>query len=333
MGRLRWSLRIAATGMLAGTLAATVACGGMSGGSGDLGVWTPGGAPAIIDAGGAVGASSSAAASAGGGSSSSGAGGGGGGSAASGGSSTTGAASGGAGGLPCDVASVLAAKCTSCHSDPPINNALSGLVTYADLTATAKEDATRNEAQLSVVRMQNTASPMPPTSVSVTATAADVATLQNWINAGYPTGSCGSDAGSDSGPGPSPSNVFTGQPAFRSQTGPNSHNAGQDCMGCHANGNGEAPRFSFAGTLYDGHGQPVAGAEVRVVDKNGVGASAYTGSNGNFYRQGTPIATPGQAGARNASATAAMISAVTAPGCSSCHCSGSSCATTQMHLP
>ncbi len=313
------------------------ACGA-SGGSGDLGIWTPSGAPAIESDGGpgSVGASAAGSSTTVAGSASSSTGRGGSSSAASTSASSAKASGGTAAGVPCDVASLLAAKCTSCHSDPPINGSLSGLVTYGDLTATSKEDSTRNEAQLSIVRMQSTTSPMPPASVNMPATAADIATLQNWVNGGYAMGSCssggGADGGTDAG-ATSPTGVFTGVASFTSQVGPSSHNAGQDCMGCHANGGGEAPRFAFAGTLYDGQGRAVSGAEIRVVDANGAAVSVYTGTNGNFYRSGTPLATPGKAGARNGSATAAMVSAVTKAGCNSCHCSGSSCVTTPMHLP
>lgn len=229
---------------------------------------------------------------------------------------------------------MLAANCTGCHSDPPATGALAGLVTYSDLKATAHEDPTKNEAQLSVSRMQNSSSPMPPGSLLP---ASDVTTLQNWINAGYPMGSCatGGSSGGDGGSSPPPMSVFTGQPPFSSQTGPGSHNAGRDCMQCHAGGGGDAPQFSFGGTLYDGSGNPVVGAEVRLVDANGNGTSVYTGPSGTFYGRGSGFAAPAHVGARNASNTADMLVALQSNGggCSSCHCSGSGCSTTPIHLP
>ncbi|HZU83982.1 MAG TPA: carboxypeptidase-like regulatory domain-containing protein [Polyangiaceae bacterium] len=321
-----------------------VACGG-SPPPGDLGVWTPGGVPS---AGSSAGASMPAVSGSGGamtsGASSSSGGapvGAGASSGASSGSSSGGGApptpssgDGGTGGVPCDVATVLASKCTACHSDPPINGSLSGLVTYADLLATSKENPAQNEAQLSVSRMQNTASPMPPASVANPATASDIATLQNWISAGYPSGSCATDGGAgDSGPGVTVTDVFSGQPAYKATTGPSTHNQGKDCMACHTSGGNEAPQFLFGGTIYDGSGNPLAGAEVRVVDKNGKGYSVYSGPEGNFYQNGTGLAVPANAGARNASSKALMISAVSKPGCNSCHCTGSGCATTPIHLP
>ncbi len=231
--------------------------------------------------------------------------------------------------MPCDVATVLAAKCTGCHSDPPVNGALAGLVTYANLLSTAIEDPTKNEAQLAVSRMQSATSPMPPASFGNPATASDIATLQNWIAARYPSGSCGADAG------PLPSgavNVFATAPKFASNTSGSSHNAGKDCMGCHASGGGEAPQFAFGGTLYNGSGSPVAGAEIRVVDANGNATSVYTGPEGNFHGSGS-LATPAHAGARNATTTALMVSSLTYGGCNRCHCTGTGCTTAPLHLP
>ena len=237
---------------------------------------------------------------------------------------------------------MLAANCTGCHSDPPASGALTGLVTYSDLMATSHEDPTKNEAQLSLSRMQNASSPMPPGGVPA---AADVTTLQNWINAGYPMGSCatgsssggssGSSGSGDGGSAPPPTNVFNGAPPFASQTGPTTHNAGKDCMQCHATGGGDAPQFTFGGTLYDGSGNAVVGAEVRLLDANGTATSVYTGPSGTFYSRGSGFAGPANVGARNASSTAEMLVTLASSGggCSSCHCTGTGCSTTPIHLP
>lgn len=263
------------------------------------------------------------------------------GSAASGGggapSSPTGAAGDTAGGaaqsgLPCDVAAYLSQKCLSCHGAPPLPSALSSLVTLDDLMAPSKEDPTKSEAELSLSRMKNTASPMPP---GAPPPASDVAILENWINAGYPMGSCGGSAGGDAGaiPPPPPS-VFKDAPAFVSRTGQRTHNAGKDCMSCHATGGGEAPRFSFGGTLYDGSGNPVGGAEVRLVDANGKATSVYTSTSGTFYSGGA-FAAPAHVGVRDAMHESDMLTALQASngGCSSCHCTGSACTVAPIHLP
>lgn len=240
-------------------------------------------------------------------------------------------------GVPCDVAMMLAQLCTGCHSDPPIPGALAGLVTLADLQATSKEDPTKNEAELSVARMTNAAAPMPPGALPA---AASVAILQNWISAGYPSGSCGGSAdGGDAGGivvTPPPSIVFQGAPAFVARNGPNAHNAGRDCMSCHRNAGGDAPQFSFGGTLYDANGSALGGAEVRIVDTNGKASSVYTATNGTFYQNGSGFAAPAHIGVRNATASAEMftpLQAANGGACSSCHCTGASCAIGLIHLP
>jgi len=211
-------------------------------------------------------------------------------------------------------------------------------VTTTDLMAKAKEDPTKNEAQLSLARMQNTTSPMPPAALNLPATAAEITALQNWINGGYASGSCSTDAGvvaSDSGPALAVVDVFAGQPAFVAQVGSNAHNAGRNCMQCHGgNGGGDdAPSFVFGGTIYDAAGNPVSGAEIRVLDKSGKAYTARSAANGTFHANGSPLAGPGHAGARNATNNSLMISAVTNGGCSSCHCTGAGCTTTAVHLP
>jgi hypothetical protein len=242
-------------------------------------------------------------------------------------------------GLPCDVAAVFA-NCTACHSDPPLASALAGLVTYSDLMATSHLDATKNEAQESLALMQNASLPMPPSGLPP---ASDVTTLQNWVNAGYPMGSC-ADAGSP----PPTVNVFNNTPPFASHTGPSTHNAGMDCLNCHGSsagctGGGDcAPLFGFGGTLYDGSGNPVAGAEVRLVDANGNGTSVYTGPEGTFYGSASFVG-PAHVGARNATSTQEMLTALQSGsqppatsgggGCSGCHCTGTGCTIAPIHLP
>jgi hypothetical protein len=353
---------IAIVGPLALVAACSAACSsGSSGSPGSLGMWTPTGAPSSAapdPTAAAAGSSSGDVASASGSGSSSSGGGSSGASqanagGASGAPSSVSGSSGGSSssgvthdagpingpppaagaGLPCDVATVLASKCTSCHSDPPINNSLAGLMTHADLLATAKEDPTKNEAQLSLVRMQNTASPMPPAALNAPPTASDISTLQSWISAGYPTGSCGSDGGTPIEAGPSivVFDVFQGKP-FAPGTGSNSHNAGQDCMRCHAGGGDDAPKFSLGGTIYDLTGNPVGGAEIRVADQNGAAFSVYSGSNGTFHSS-TTFSASAHVGARTATTANTMISLLSYGGCSKCHGTGAGFTTIAVHVP
>jgi len=339
--------------LVAGALALGAVAGCSSGTTNsDLGVWTPMGAP-VFDAGGSsssiLSSSSSSSSSSGGestsgSSSSSGAVGGSSGSSGGGpssdgfgpsgsgsssGSSSSSSSSGarfdaGSGTLPCSVQSVLAAKCTSCHSDPPIAGSLSGLVTFADLMAPAKEDPTKNEAQVSLARMQNATSPMPPASVSMPPTASDISALQTWINGGYASGTaCPPDAGAAT----VSAAVFASGSTFAASGKGCSgqHNVGKDCLQCHG--------FAFAGTIYDGSGKALSGVEVRVVDSTGMAISTYSCTNGNFYVQNGSFTAPGHTAARNAASTTSMVSAMTNGGCNSCHCTGAGCVTTRIHLP
>jgi hypothetical protein len=240
--------------------------------------------------------------------------------------------------LPCEIAALLSANCTSCHSDPPIPSAVAGLVTYADLMATAHEDVAKNEAQLSLTRMQATTSPMPPSGALPATT---VAIFQNWVDAGYPMGTC-TTAGGDAGPVTPPASVFNGAPPFTPATGSSTHNAGKDCMQCHAGGGGNAPQFAFGGTLYDGSGKAVVGAEVRFVNASGTATSVYTGPSGTFYSRGSGFAGPAHVGVRNATSQEDMYTALqatsqppasTGGACSACHCTGGTCTQALIHLP
>jgi hypothetical protein len=122
--------------------------------------------------------------------------------------------------------------------------------------------------------------------------------------------------------------VFAGQPAYALGTPVNGyHNPGQNCMGgCHNHG------FTFAGTIYDGSGTAVSGAEVRLVDSTGNGISVYSGTNGNFYSSAAWTASA-TVGARNATNTQLMVESLSSSqgGCNGCHATGG--ATSQVHLP
>ena len=91
--------------------------------------------------------------------------------------------------VPCDVAQILSKHCLECHSDPPTQSAPESLLTYAQLMAPSATDPTLSEAQLALVRMQSSFSPMPP-SPRAKVTADEIATWQAWIDAGAPMGSC-----------------------------------------------------------------------------------------------------------------------------------------------
>jgi hypothetical protein len=226
---------------------------------------------------------------------SSGSGGGSGGGGPADGGATTGAVTG----LPCDVQSLLSNRCVTCHGTRPLAGVPTSLVSYADLTAPSAANPAQSNAERAVVRMQDTAMPMPPApGMSVPAT--EIAALQSWIAAGYPQDGCGSgspDGGVTGVPDP-----FAVPPTCTSNVtwrggnqGSPSMDPGQACIGCHAKSGGEAPPFAVAGTVYPTAHEPdncngasgsggatvvITGADGRVLTlaPNGVGNFSYEGA-------------------------------------------------------
>jgi hypothetical protein len=200
-----------------------------------------------------------------------------------------------AGGIPCDVAAALAV-CVGCHTDPPIDSAVGSLVTYADLTAPAPTNPSLTMAQMAVSRMQNPASPMPPAGLPP-ATAAHIATLSAWIAAGTPRGTCEADAGPDP--------TFAGGPTCAAGQFDDGGfgwwmDPGGTCNACHADGGGDGPIFTFAGTLFaEGHTEDgcvpsaaqqadISQARVEIVGADGTAITAplvngHGFNNGNFF--------------------------------------------------
>lgn len=248
-------------------------------------------------------------------------------SSASNGGSNTGAASGTPGGgtdMPCDVQTLLNTKCVSCHANPPIAGSLSPLVTSADMKAMAKEDATKNETEVSIDKMK--AGTMPP---GGGATPAEIAALENWMKGNY-AGTCaatGPDGGVAAPPPAAAVDPFANAPAYVKRTASRAHNAGKDCMGgCHNHG------FTFAGTLRDGNGTAIAGAEVRLVDSNGKAILVNTDSSGNFHSSQSWSGTA-HVGARTDTDKAIMVTALKPGdgGCNGCHANGGTVA--PIHVP
>jgi hypothetical protein len=109
-----------------------------------------------------------------------------------------------------------------------------------------------------------------------------------------------------------------------------SHNAGQNCLGCHTGtmptDGGFVPQWHFGGTVYAADGTTgVAGVEVGVDD----GTSffyACTDSAGNFYYPaagaGAPNWTTAETRIRDASGEKAMNQAPASGACNQCHTGG-----------
>jgi cytochrome c553 len=213
--------------------------------------------------------------------------------------------------LPCDVETMLATRCWSCHSDRPLEGA-PPLTSVAAFQAPSITDSSQTTGALALARIQSTASPMPPLPAAP-ATASEIATFSAWIAAGMPGGS-----------GCAP--VCTSNKTW---TGGNREsplmNPGAACIDCHASG-GEGPQFSIAGTLYPTVHEPdlcdgadgANGATVVITGADGKSLTLSPNTAGNFYSE-TRVALPYQAKVVYMGRERAMTDAQTSGDCNACH--------------
>lgn len=237
---------------------------------------------------------------------------------------------GGAGmdGLPCEVATLLATKCISCHASTPIGGAPQPLVSYADLVAPTKSDAAKSNAVRSLERMKLAASPMPP-APAAGPSAAELAAFEAWVAAGTPMGSCGDvDAGPDPFDAPAQCTSMTMSMVDEGAA----MNPGMPCVKCH-NTDDEAPDLTLGGTTYATPHEPddcnakvksgpaISTAVVEITDKNGVVLELAVNAVGNFYRkvsQGA-VALPYTAKVKYDGRERVMGTAQMSGDCNSCH--------------
>jgi hypothetical protein len=247
---------------------------------------------------------------------------------------TGGAGGATAAGLPCDVQSVYQTHCTTCHAATPVNGAPMPLVTRANLMASSFVDTSMTFAQRTVVRMQSTSAPMPP-APGTRATAAEVQTVNTWISAGYPAGTCtvggvgGAGGAGGSGGTADPLGAAARCTSGTTWTGGNNGNPmmnpGRACISCHA-GEEDAPRFTIAGTLYPTGHEPnlcngvngTTGARVVIVDAANRTVTLTPNAAGNFMYTGA-ITAPYHAKVTYQGRERIMPVAQTSGDCNSCH--------------
>lgn len=227
----------------------------------------------------------------------------------------------GDGTLPCEVAALLAAKCQTCHSSPP-KGAPMPLVTHGDLTKPSAVDPSRTFAQRSLERMKSTVSPMPPSGASM----ADIATLEAWVNAGAPKGTCGSapEAGPVTPPGPQPTVCTSGDFWNDGNDGSPLMHPGMACITCHrTQGGDDAPRLTIGGTVYptlheenDCYGD--RDVTVEVTDAAGKVVRLTTNNYGNFLST-TALTMPIRARVLYQGRVREMVGAQPSADCNSCH--------------
>jgi hypothetical protein len=158
-----------------------------------------------------------------------------------------------------------------------------------------------------------------------------------------PTGGDGGAGSPDAASGPA--NAFTGAgpytatlgPSARNirHTGPNGNPAGQACLSCHGGQVKNVVPFLAGGTVWkDAAGTtPAQMVEMRVLQANGVGLSAYSDGDGNFFvprGASAPLASPAHPGVRDAMSMALMSDVINDADCNSCHRAGGQ---TPLNLP
>ena len=264
-----------------------------------------------------------------------------------GGSSPDGGVTGLSSELPCAVYDVLSVHCWSCHGATPSGGAPQSLSTLADLQAAAPGFPSQSNGARSVVRMQSSTSPMPPTP-NAAVPAAEASAFQAWVSAGMTAGSCVVDGGvpppppPDAGP-PDPLGAAPNCTSSSYWTGGTRGSAnmepGHACITCHSQQNG--PHFNVGGTVYptghepdDCNGSGAGGAVVTVTDKNGVVATfTASGVSGNFSGSAS-LTFPITATVTFNGKTRSMGTAVSTGDCNSCHTqSGTSNAPGRITLP
>jgi len=223
-------------------------------------------------------------------------------------------------GIPCDVAQVLATSCASCHSTTPSGGAPNAMMTYDELMAASASVPSSSVAELSLARMKDTKSPMPPDGAS----AADLAVIEKWIAAGMPGGNAACDATPAASIYDTPSVCTSGTSWTRGNRGSNLMKPGGACIQCHDQ-EGEGPSYSAAGTVYatahepdDCNGSSSSAIKVVVTGADGVSQTAAVNSAGNFFFR-SAIKMPYKAKVVSGTKSRAMSTPQKDGDCNKCH--------------
>jgi hypothetical protein len=226
--------------------------------------------------------------------------------------------------IPCDVNDLLVSKCAQCHGATPSSGAPSALVTWQDLNAPSKTDPTKSNAQLSIERMNDTSKPMPPLP-GTPASAAQIASIQAFIDGKTPHGDCTGDATAGD-PYGTPSTCTSNRRWALGDTGSSAMHPGQACITCHS-ASPRAPTLDIAGTVFSTAHEPtdcngINGSspptQVVIVDAANQTHRITVNSSGNFYFVGT-ITPPYHAMVAAGGKERIMVQAQTSGDCNSCH--------------
>jgi len=187
--------------------------------------------------------------------------------------------------FPCEAAKTLA-TCWSCHGTPLRGGATFALDKLSDLRANSTVAPNQTQAQRSLVRLRDSARPMPPSGYPRPSDA-DILAFEGWINAGMPGGTC---TGQDPNQ-PAPTVCSSGVKWTGGNRESPDMNPGLACRACHLQREPQKAYF-FMGTVYPTlHEQDLCnsksiptGTKVEILDANGVVARTLTvRASGNFF--------------------------------------------------
>jgi len=89
--------------------------------------------------------------------------------------------------LPCDVADIISARCSSCHGETPLFGAPMSLTRAEHFHLPARSDASLTVGELVLERTHDAAAPMPPTGLLEPL---ELSVIDDWLGAGGLPGSC-----------------------------------------------------------------------------------------------------------------------------------------------
>lgn len=242
------------------------------------------------------------------------------------------AGTGGNTGLPCDVQAVLENRCIACHD----GSRAVPMLTYGDLAKKSSVDPTKTIAELALIRMQSTTSPMPPPP-AVGPEPDEIAIFDAWAKAGFPKAdkACTDpppDGGTmDAGPvldgavadgGDAGAFCTSGVLWNQANTPSPLMNPGLACNACHQISGG--PNLRIGGTVYTAlnekdlcYGKP--NLIVRVTAADGKQFDLPVNNAGNFLLDKMNPKPPFKAMVIDGQKTRAMQGSVTSGDCNSCH--------------
>ncbi len=220
-------------------------------------------------------------------------------------------------GLPCEVASLLAAKCAACHSGSLPN--VPRLLSPADFQLPAKIGGTLGEA--SVTQMASGVMPPAPPPAS----AAEQKAFSDWVAAGAKPTTCGAPPPVlPPDPYATPVTCTSKKQWTLGDHGSKLMRPGGACISCHAM-TGDAPMFALGGTVYpsahepdDCNGSAAASVTVIVTDANGMDHSLPVNDAGNFSTEAS-IPFPYTARVEASGKVRAMVAKQMDGDCNGCH--------------